>query len=230
MSEALLNKIDKNTNKTIELGEILDSLKPNWFLSKTENIKSLQNILQNEEKSGLLKSLESTLKTAYKLILLKPFKTPADNQIIKLHYTLIWEKNSQKNEEFDREKNLDWLNTKPSLDVWQRKQLNKVIEKNLKSILLNLKNGKRNLEDTKNAFKKSWTWYGQLCYLDLQNSSQEKHYFNEKELSVKWINWKTVYDILDGNEDAFVWYLNNRFKSLYDKEISSKSITTNNEK
>ena len=68
-----VENIDKDQNQNIDLKEIQDALKQDWFLSREENINALADELNKIDKSEISKTLQSSLNNAFDDIINKEF-------------------------------------------------------------------------------------------------------------------------------------------------------------
>ncbi len=108
----LLDQIDKNPKDNhIDIQELQDAIKPEWFLTKEENIKGVSVELNTSEKEPIAKTLEDNLTKEINNILTKNTLTDADIKIIDLWVKLFGSNTEYANTKQDLSKKLDTLVT-----------------------------------------------------------------------------------------------------------------------
>ena len=90
-----VKQIDQNQDNNINTQELLDAMKPNWFLSNENNLEEVWKLLSNEELSeedkALVGSLKSTIDNEINTILEKWTATEEDIMLINIRKELLWE-------------------------------------------------------------------------------------------------------------------------------------------
>ena len=118
-----VKQIDQNQDNNINTQELLDAMKPNWFLSNENNLGEIWKLLNNEELNDgdkeLLNSLTNTIDEEINRIIESWKVTEEDINLINVWKKLLWENDErvQKLEELVSQENNEGINNEDEINT-----------------------------------------------------------------------------------------------------------------
>ena len=118
-----VKQIDQNQDNNINTQELLDAIKPNWFLSNENNLEEVWKLLNNEELNDgdkeLLNSLTNTIYEEINRIIESWKVTEEDINLINVWKKLLWENDErvQKLEELVSQENNEGINNEDEINT-----------------------------------------------------------------------------------------------------------------
>jgi hypothetical protein len=183
-----IKEIDKNQDNIIDLGELNDALKPDWFLSNEDNLKKVWELLKNDTLEGwikeLLDSLSVLMNQQIDLVFQKQNISQEDEILLS-----VW-------------KHIFWGNSLYSDKIQQVDCLFKDLDvnKNVLDLSKTTLYWKENLERNKNRMDKLWItvdWENAYDLGKITPQWWENLERNKDRMGKLWItvDWKNAYDL-----------------------------------